>query len=146
MAKDIHWWLFHQGFTEITVAQVIFSIMTAILFIQSGLDKVLNWKGEKDYYTDHFKNSPLKGTVSILMPIITVSELCAGFFSAIGIFTLLLAHNLDFGLIGMFFATLSIIQLFFGQRLAKDYAGAATLIPYFFLTFFGLFLYLLEID
>ena len=28
-------------------------------------------------------------------------------------------------------AALNIVMLFFGQRMAKDYAGAASLVPYF---------------
>jgi hypothetical protein len=32
-------------------------------------------------------------------------------------------------------------MLFFGQRLAKDYAGAAVLASYFLLVLFGLYLY-----
>ena len=31
-------------------------------------------------------------------------------------------------------------MLFFGQRLAKDYAGAATLVPYFILAVLGIWL------
>ena len=53
------------------------SLFIAILFIQSGVDKVVNWKGEKEFYTSHFKKSILKGTVPILMPVITISELAA---------------------------------------------------------------------
>jgi hypothetical protein len=30
-------------------------------------------------------------------------------------------------------ATIDIVLLFFGQRIAKDYAGAASLVPYFIL-------------
>jgi diacylglycerol kinase len=36
-------------------------------------------------------------------------------------------------------AALNLIMLFFGQRVAKDYGGAAILVPYFILTMVGLF-------
>jgi diacylglycerol kinase len=35
---------------------------------------------------------------------------------------------------------MSILALFFGQRVAKDYAGAAVLVPYFLLTLVALYL------
>jgi hypothetical protein len=31
-------------------------------------------------------------------------------------------------------AALNVVMLFFGQRIAKDYAGAAALVPYFILS------------
>ena len=115
--------------------------MVAILFLQSGLDKVFNWKGELNFYKDHFKNTFLGPVVGLLMPVITISELLAGLFSVLGILTVLIWGNKDLAILGMIFANLSIIQLFFGQRIAKDYAGSATLVPYFFLCVIGLAAY-----
>ena len=118
------------------------SLFIAILFIQSGIDKVINWKDEKDFYTSHFKKSILKGTVPLLMPIITISELAAGFLSGIGLLIYLAGGSPNLAFLGMLLANLSIIQLFFGQRLAKDFEGAASLVAYFLLTLVGLYFYL----
>ena len=41
---------------------------------------------------------------------------------------------------GAALAAISIVALFFGQRMAKDYAGAATLVPYFLLALSALYL------
>jgi len=117
------------------------SLFVAILFIQSGVDKVINWKAEKDFYTSHFKKSILSGTVPLLMPVITISELAAGFLSGIGLVIYLMGGSPNLAFLGMLLANLSIIQLFFGQRLAKDFAGAASLVPYFLVTLAGLYLY-----
>ncbi len=135
-------WINGWGIEGIMLIQLLFSLMLAILFMQSGLDKVFNWKGEKDFYTEHFKKSILNGTVPLLMPIITVSELSAGFLSGIGVLVLLFSGNGTIAALGALMACLSIIQLFLGQRVAKDYAGAATLVPYFFLAAVCLYLYL----
>lgn len=118
------------------------SLFVAILFIQSGLDKVINWKGEKAFYTSHFEKSILKGSVPLLMPVITISELAAGFLSGIGLLVYVFGGSTDLAILGMLLANLSILQLFFGQRVAKDFAGAATLVPYFLVTLVGLYLYL----
>lgn len=131
------------GLSGAALMQLLFSLMVAILFIQSGLDKVFNWKGEKDFYTSHFKDSLLNGTVPILMPVITISELAAGFLSGIGLLVALFTGDTTLAALGMVIAALSIIQLFFGQRVAKDYAGAATLVPYFLMVMAGLYFYLL---
>lgn len=118
------------------------SLFITILFIQSGIDKVINWKDEKDFYTSHFKKSILKGTVPLLMPIITISELAAGFLSGIGLLIYLAGGSPNLAFLGMLLANLSVIQLFFGQRLAKDFEGAASLVAYFLVTLVGLYLYL----
>lgn len=124
------------------IMQILLTLFVAILFIQSGLDKVVNWKGEKAFYASHFKDTFLKNTIILLMPVITVSELSAGFLSGIGLLVLIFTGQTAIAFLGMLMASLSIVQLFFGQRIAKDYAGAATLVPYFLLTVAGLYFYL----
>ena len=114
-----------------TSFQLLSLALLAILFLQSGLDKVFDYKGNKAYLTGHFKNSPLASTVGLLMPVITILEVAAGVFSAIGIGQILMSGSTSIGLIGAQLSALSIVSLFFGQRIAKDYAGAGGLIPYF---------------
>jgi len=115
--------------TASTSFQVLSLAFLAILFLQSGLDKVFDYQGNKAYLTDHFKNSPLASTVGLLMPIITLLEVAAGVFAAIGVVQILLNGGTQMGLIGAQLSALSIVALFFGQRMAKDYAGAGGLVP-----------------
>ncbi|MCB9351708.1 MAG: DoxX family membrane protein [Lewinellaceae bacterium] len=136
-------WLSEQGISTVNVMQILFSLMISILFIQSGLDKVFNWQGERDFYKSHFKDTLLNGTAPFLMPVITLSELAAGFLSGIGLLVWLFTGHTEIALAGMLMACLSIIQLFLGQRVAKDYAGAAVLVPYFLLAAAGVYFYLL---
>ena len=142
MENQIATALADAGLSASALMQLLLSVFVAILFIQSGLDKVFNWKGEKDFYTSHFSKTFLKSTIPLLMPVITVSELAAGFLSGIGALVLLFSGNTSIAFLGMLIAALSIIQLFFGQRVAKDYAGAGSLVPYFLLTIVGLYFYL----
>ncbi|GJM34365.1 MAG: hypothetical protein DHS20C18_33660 [Saprospiraceae bacterium] len=143
MTSNILNWLQEAGISSPMILQLLASLFIGILFTQSGIDKVINWKGEKDFYTEHFSKSILNGTVPLLMPMITISELSAGFLSIAGVIGLLFFGNPDLGILGMLMACLSIIQLFFGQRVAKDYAGAASLVPYFLVCLVGLAFYLL---
>jgi hypothetical protein len=44
---------------------------------------------------------------------------------------IILSSDMTLALLGAELAALNIVMLFFGQRVAKDYAGAAALVPYF---------------
>lgn len=121
-------------------APVLCLAFLAILFLQSGLDKVFNYKGNKEWLTGHFAKSPLKNTVGLLMPFITLLEVAAGALSAVGVFFLLFDGSAEIGLIGAQLSALSILSLFFGQRVAQDYAGAATLTTYFIISIMTIYL------
>lgn len=124
-------------FTEPTKAklflQLICALFLAILFIQSGFNKVFRWDENKSWLMDHFKDSYLEKIVIPLLVIITIFEVAAGVFSAIGLVTLLLTGDIKFAYIGAVLATMNITMLFFGQRIVKDYVGAANLTAYFIL-------------
>lgn len=122
--------------------RMAFSAMLAVLFMQSSLDKLFNWKGEKEFLTGHFSKSILNGTVPFLLPVITLIEFGAGACSAIGFFCVLFGCGTSIGLLGMLLGTKAIFLLFFGQRVAKDYAGAAALVPYFLLCAGGMWVFM----
>ncbi|MGB0524723.1 MAG: DoxX family protein [Flammeovirgaceae bacterium] len=120
------------------VAQILVAAFLAVLFLQSGIDKVVDWKGNLSWLTGHFKDSPLSNMVPLMLGTITIFEIAAGLLSAIGAVMLLLGKGSELALYGAQLSALSILMLFFGQRLAKDYAGAATLVSYFILSIIGI--------
>lgn len=109
------------------------ALLVAILFIQSGLDKVFDWKGNLGWLTGHFSKTFLRGMVFPMLATITVMELATGFLAAAGIIYFLLTGSLSLIFYAAVIGAASITALFFGQRVAKDYPGAAVLIPYFIL-------------
>ncbi len=109
------------------------ALLVSVLFIQSGLDKVFDWKGNLEWLTGHFSKTFLRGTVPPMLATITVMELATGFLSGIGIIYFLLANSVSLIFYASILGAASITALFFGQRVAKDYEGAAVLIPYFIL-------------
>ncbi len=131
-----------HGLTPDHLVQLSFAAFAAVLFLQSGLDKLFNWNAEKDFYTKHFSKSILNGSVPLLLPVITLMELSAGLLSGIGFGQILFTGNTGFGTAGMLCALTAIIMLFFGQRVAKDYKGAAVLVPYFLMAVGGLWIFL----
>jgi len=62
-----------------------------------------------------------------------VVEVAAGLVSALGLLTLLFTGNRSIAALGAVLSITAMLMLFFGQRMAKDYTGAAALIPYFIL-------------
>jgi hypothetical protein len=116
-----------------TCAQCLTLAMLAILFLQSGLDKVFDFPGNLAWLTGHFAKSPLRGMVVPMLLTITLTEVAAGALCAAGLLHLALHDTTVLALWGARLATANIVMLFFGQRLAKDYAGAAALVPYFIL-------------
>jgi len=120
--------------------QTFISAFLAILFLQSGIDKVMDRRGNLEWLTGHFAKSPLAGMVPAMVTAITILELAAGALSAAGCVFVVLTRNSTLAFYGAVLAAISIIALFFGQRMAKDYAGAATLVPYFLLASIAIYL------
>ena len=109
------------------------ALLVSILFIQSGLDKVFDWRGNLEWLTGHFSKTFLRGTVPPMLAAITLMEIATGFLSAAGIIYFLAAGSTVLIFYASVLGAASIVALFFGQRIAKDYPGAAVLIPYFIL-------------
>jgi len=103
----------------------------AMLFIQSGLDKIVDWKGNLAWLTGHFEKSILAGLVKPMLGTLALVELVAGLTSLVGAIQVFLSGNTYLLTIGVMLSILSLLMLFFGQRLAKDYEGAKTIAIYF---------------
>jgi hypothetical protein len=113
------------------VLRYLVALFLAVLFLQSGVDKVTDRKGNLEWLTGHFAKSALSGLVPLLLTTITLLELAAGLLSAAGVLALFAVRSTTIAFWGAVLSGVSILCLFFGQRMAKDYAGAAGLVPYF---------------
>ena len=120
--------------------QVLSSEFLAILFLQSGIDKVVDRRGNLEWLKGHFAKSPLAGMVPALVTIITILELAAGILSAIGCALVFFRRDSTLAFYGAVVSAFSLLALFFGQRMAKEYPGAATLVPYFLLALAAIYL------
>jgi hypothetical protein len=115
------------------LVQIFTAAFLAILFLQSGIDKVIDRSGNLEWLKGHFAKSPLAGVVPALFTALTVLELAAGTLSGIGCFALILLRDSTVAFYGAVISAVAILGLFFGQRMVKDYPGAAVLVPYFVL-------------
>ena len=116
------------------------ALFTAILFIQSGLDKVFDWKGNLEFLTAHFSKTFVAGTVPIMFATITVLEIATGAVAAGGFVKCLLTGDTTYIFAASVLGAGTLTALFFGQRIAKDYPGAAVLVPYFLVMLAMMFL------
>lgn len=121
--------------------KAIISLFLAILFLQSGIDKIIDWKGNLEWLTGHFSKSIFKSQVPMMLGTMTLIENLSGLLNLIAIYFLLFENNALYAIYGLMLSALSITMLFFGQRIAKDYEGAATLVIYFTLICFGIFIH-----
>ena len=132
--------LLHTPTGAIYLLQIFGSAFLAILFLQSAIDKIIDHRGNLDWLKGHFSKSPLGGVVSILLTAITILEVAAGALSAIGCIMLIVSRETTVAFYGAVISAVVIIALFFGQRMAKEYAGAAVLVPYFLLALAAIYL------
>jgi hypothetical protein len=120
--------------------QILASAFLAILFLQSGIDKVVDRRGNLEWLKGHFAKSPLAGIVPAMVTAITILEIAAGILSAIGCVVIFFLRDSTVAFYGAVISAVAIVVLFFGQRMAKDYAGAAVLVPYFLLALSAIYL------
>jgi hypothetical protein len=140
--------MFQYPYSDLTFTQqfgaffIIFSLLAffAILFLQSGLDKIYDRKGNLEWLKGHFEKSALAGMVPALLTTITVMEMLSGVLSAASAILIFFVDMPGFPLpfYAMVASTVSLLMLFFGQRMAKDYGGAAGIVPYFLVTIIAL--------
>jgi hypothetical protein len=71
---------------------------------------------------------------------LSLLELAAGTLSGIGCVIVIASRETSVAFYGAIASAVALVALFFGQRMAKDYAGAAVLVPYFLLTLVAIYL------
>ncbi len=122
------------------------SLFFTILFLQSGIDKIISFSGNLNYFKDHFKHTFLKSQVKLLLVLITLLECVTGFLFVLALIMLIrLGPDSGFLVLGLgsYFTALicalvTLCSLFLGQRLAQDYVGAVNLGIYFLIALVGL--------
>ncbi|MGE3535918.1 MAG: DoxX family protein [Candidatus Tectimicrobiota bacterium] len=118
--------------------RVAVTVFFALAFAQSAVDKLVDRQGNLAYFSGHFATSPLRHLVVPLFWAITLLEAVAGLLCSLGAVGMILGLGAGLALWGLLCALLSLLCLFFGQRLAKDYAGAVVIASYMAVALIGL--------
>lgn len=119
---------------HLVLCQILIAIFLAIAFLQSGLDKIIDRQGNLEYFDEHFAKSSLRSVTSPALSVLTVMEICGGLLCVFGVLYTLKEKSTIYIFYGLLIIAFTILMLFFGQRVNKDYIGAANLVPYFILT------------
>ena len=121
------------NYNSLEIVQILVSVFFSIVFFQSGIDKVIDRKGNIDFFKEHFKKTPIKKIVSLILTTLTILELIAAGLCFIGFCNSVINTNTDFIFYGLVLCAIILLLLLFGQRIAKDYIGAADITIYFIL-------------
>jgi len=122
----------------LTIIQSLIGFFIAAALVQSGLDKITDRKGNIDWLMGHFSKTFLSSSVSIMLTVVTLLELAGGLLCGIGALMVLFGECSLWLMYGLTISGVNFLMLFFGQRIAKDYEGAAALVGYFILVILGL--------
>ena len=129
------------NYTITEIVQILIGLFLGIGLLQSGTDKIVDWKGNMSFLTEHFAKSFMRSLVTPMLLVVTVLETVGGILCLGGVAMALLYQNFDLILMGMIVIAFNFFALFAGQRFSKDYAGAAVLVNYFILTIIGILTY-----
>ncbi|MBN8565182.1 MAG: DoxX family protein [Flavobacteriales bacterium] len=112
-------------------ASFLILLLLTLTFLQSGYDKLFYWKDNLTWLKEHFSKTLLKNVVPQALGFILVLELFTSILAIAGMVQLLYNGNREYGFYAAVMSCITLLFLLFGQRLAKDYDGARTIVIYF---------------
>jgi uncharacterized membrane protein YphA (DoxX/SURF4 family) len=113
------------------LASIFVLLFLALTFLQSGYDKLFHWKDNLEWLKGHFSQTFLKNFVPLALFKILVLEIVSGILALAGVFQILFYNETILGIYAGIFSAITLLMLLFGQRIAKDYDGARTIVIYF---------------
>ena len=122
------------------ITEILILVFLIITFLQSGFDKIFDWKGNVSWLKEHFSKTFIANMVPLNVAVILVTEMITGILCAIGVYQLISNDDKTIGLYGAILSCIVLLMLLFGQRVAKDYDGARTIAIYFVPAVFAVFL------
>ena len=122
------------------ITEILLLAFLIITFLQSGFDKIFDWKGNVSWLKEHFSKTFMANMVPLNMVIILVVEITVAILCLIGVYELIANNDKTIGLYGAILSCIVLLMLLFGQRIAKDYDGARTIAIYFMPAIFAVFL------
>ena len=120
------------------VAFLLVLVFFLIVFIQSGLDKIFDYKGNLNFLKDLLKIYFSPTLIELALISVTILELTSGILCLIGIMNFVFNDSNFVGLIGLIVGSIALLVLLFGQRVSKNYDGAKTIAIYFILAMVGI--------
>jgi uncharacterized membrane protein YphA (DoxX/SURF4 family) len=120
------------------VAFLLVLVFFLIVFFQSGLDKIFDYKGNLNFLKDLLKIYFSPTLIELALISVTILELTSGILCLIGIINFVFNDSNFIGLLGLIIGSIALLVLLFGQRVSKNYDGAKTIAIYFILAMVGI--------
>ncbi|CAN5908801.1 hypothetical protein BH11BAC7_BH11BAC7_23920 [soil metagenome] len=130
-----------HGFGQLLALRAIIALAAgfiSITFLQSGLDKLLDYKGNLAFMKEQFCKTFLNKMIVICLPVIMIGELIAGLYCIWGVIQLFRNKGPAAILYAFLLSGIILLMLLFGQRVSKQYAGAVSLTGYFIIILIGM--------
>lgn len=106
-------------------------LIFAIVWLQSGISKLIDFKGELAYFNQQLKSTwCIKHMVKESLVLVTVLEIGSGLIQIAAIFSLWTGHDLILSYWAGLASLFTLFTLITGQRMAKDYTGAQGIMAY----------------
>ena len=112
----------------------------AVLFLQSGLDRVLDRARYVGHFVESNSRGPLRKWPKASLNLLTLFEVLAGATSTAGVLLWFLGGRNPLLFAGALFSALALLFLFALQRLNQDEQAAARVVPYFLVALLALHL------
>lgn len=113
------------------IASILILVFLAVTYLHSSQEKIFHWKENVNWFKEHFSKTRLKNQVTLALIHLIILELISGVLCVVGAIQLTLNSGRIYGLYAAIFSCITLIMMLFGQRLAKDYDGARTVVLYF---------------
>ena len=113
-----------------SLLKVFAGLLFSVLFLQSGFEKLIDFKGNRAWIASYFEKSPFRSISNLLFILLTITEIAAGLACLFGAGFYVFAQIAWLLQGGIALSTLALLFVFTGQRIAKDYTSAANTIAY----------------
>lgn len=117
---------------------LLFILLT---FAFSGVEKIRGWQGQLSWLKAHLKGTFLAPIMPLLLGVLIVLDLAVSILCILGLFFMFYNGELSVGLYACNLAAIVLLFLLFGQRMAKDFQGAFTIVGYYIVVLFGVWLF-----
>ncbi|WP_310555313.1 DoxX family membrane protein [Flavobacterium sp.] len=121
------------------LASLFVLVFLAITFLQSGYDKFTDWNSNVSWLTEHFAGTFFGNKVAIALKVLLAFEIVAGILCVVGLIEISISGGTAFGKYGASMSCITLLMLLFGQRIAKDYDGARTIVIYLIPALMGVY-------
>jgi hypothetical protein len=123
----------------IYLMRILVFAFLAIFFLQPGICKIIDRRGNLEWLNGHFAKSPLASMVPFLLTVLTILEVAAGAVSAVGCVLVIVLRDSTVAFCGAVISAVACIALFLAaNRERLRWRGSA--IPYFLLTLVATYL------